>query len=55
MDLTYLTSASLLLMISYDYGDSDCWQFVSDIAVFVLKRDAKLQPTNRLLAKWLHL
>jgi len=25
-----------------------CWTVVSDIAIFVLKRDVKLQPTNLL-------
>jgi len=31
------------------YGAYKCWNisFVSDVAVFVLKRDVKLQPTNR--------
>jgi len=28
-----------------------CWWFVSDIAIFVLKRDVKLQLTNSLLVE----
>jgi len=44
--------ARVALLLQHNANRSYKLAFVCDIAIFVLKRDVKLQPTNKLASTW---